>query len=253
MVGMAKKLYRDLHIADPWPAAYIEGESALIISDLHLGIEGYLEDEGIFLPRGVSRATAEIVYRAIEDYQPRKLIIDGDVKHSFGLLKTSEWRELKTFFGRLKEDYGLEVYVVRGNHDNYLGVVLDKYGFKFFERMDMGPYTIIHGHEEVDPKTLGEVVIIGHEHPSIVLRDEAGGKYRFKCFLWGDFEGFKVLVLPPVSEISSGTNYNEYELVNPMSPLLKRLDLGRFIPYAIVTGEAVYPLPPLRELRRILG
>ncbi len=249
---MKTKLYNDLYIADPWPAAYIGSANALIVSDLHLGIEGYLEDEGIFLPRGVSRATSEIVFRAVEDYDPDVLVINGDVKHSFGLLKSAEWRELKEFFGLLKDKYGLEVYVVRGNHDNYLGVVLDKFGFKFFERLDLNNYTIIHGHEDIDLDELGETVIIGHEHPSIVIRDEAGGKYKYKCFLWGEFEGINVLVLPPVSEISSGTNYNDYELVEPMSPILKKLDIGKFIPYAIIVGEGVYKFPPLNILRNIL-
>jgi len=132
LVGMAIKLYRGLYIADPWPAAYIEDMDALIFSDLHLGIEGSLEEEGIFLPRGVSRATADIVYSAIEEYRPSTVVFDGDLKHSFGLLKTSEWRELGSFFERLRDVYRVEVYVVRGNHDNYLGVLLDRFGYRFF-------------------------------------------------------------------------------------------------------------------------
>ncbi len=253
MVGMAIKLYRGLYIADPWPAAYIEDMDALVFSDLHLGIEGTLEEEGVFLPRGVSRATADIVFSAIEDYRPSTVVFDGDLKHSFGLLKTSEWRELRSFFERLRDVYRLQVYVVRGNHDNYLGVLLDRFGYKFFERLDGEWYTIIHGHEDVDPDELREVVILGHEHPSIVLRDEAGGKYRFKCFLWGDYGEKKFLVLPPVSELSGGSNYASYELMRPMSPILRRFDMGVMRPYAIVVGEAVMELPPLRELGSVMG
>ncbi len=249
---MRIRLYRDLYIASPWPAVYMESEDTLIMSDLHLGIEGYLEDEGIFLPRSVSRSTADIVYRAIEDYQPEKVIFNGDLKHSFGLLKTVEWRELTKFFSRLRDEYGVKVYVVRGNHDNYLGVLLDKFGYEMVERYDGGYYSVIHGHKDYDPDELNEVVIIGHEHPSIVVRDESGGKYRYKCFLWGDYGDKKILVLPPVSEISTGTTYNMYDLVEPMSPFLKRFDLGKLKPYAIVPGEVVIDLPVLEVLKSFL-
>ncbi|HIE36735.1 TPA: metallophosphoesterase [Candidatus Geothermarchaeota archaeon] len=249
---MKIKLDKSLYIASPWPAAYIEDANILVMSDLHLGIEGYLEDEGIFLPRGVSRSTAEIVFRAIEDYRPEMVVFNGDLKHSFGLLKSSEWRELTEFFRRLKEEYNLLVHVVRGNHDNYLSVILDKFGFKMVDRYDVGDITIIHGHKEESIDKFNEIIVIGHEHPSIVIRDEAGGKYRFKCFLWGDIGGKKILVLPPVSEISSGTSFNNYELVEPLSPLLKDVDLGGFKPYAIVPGQIVRELPTLEILKDLL-
>ena len=249
---MRVRLYKSLYIAAPWPAAYIEDANLLVMSDLHLGIEGYLEDEGIFLPRGVSKSTAEIVYNAIEDYMPETVVFNGDLKHSFGLLKTSEWRELTNFFKKLKEEYSLNVYVVRGNHDNYLGVLLDKFGYEMVDRYDVDYVTIVHGHKEESLEEFGEVVIIGHEHPSIVIKDEAGGKYRFKCFLWGDLGDKKILVLPPVSEISSGTSFNMYEYVEPLSPLLRNVDLGKFKPYAIVPGEVVRELPPLEVLKSFL-
>ncbi len=249
---MRIRLYKSLYIASPWPAAYIEDYNLMVMSDLHLGIEGYLEDEGIFLPRAISRSTADIVFKAIEDYIPETIVFNGDLKHSFGLLKTAEWRSLTDFFKRLKEDYGLNVYVVRGNHDNYLGVLLDKFGYKMVEKFDVDYLTIIHGHKDYDLDLLNEVIIIGHEHPSIVIRDEAGGKYRFKCFLWGDFEDKKVLVLPPVSEISTGTSFNMYEYVEPMSPILKNFDIGKFKPYAIIPGEIVKEFPPLEVLKSFL-
>lgn len=249
---MRIRLYRDIYIASPWPALFIEGDSTLVMSDLHLGIEGYLEDEGIFLPRSVSRSTADMVFKAVDDYSPDIIIFNGDLKHSFGLLKTSEWRELTNFFRRLRDEYNLEVYVVRGNHDNYLGVLLDKFGYEMVEKYDKNYYSIIHGHRDYDLDDLNEVVIIGHEHPSIVVRDESGGKYRYKCFLYGDYGDKKVIVLPPVSEISTGTTYNMYELIEPMSPFLRKFDLGKLRPYAIVPGETVVDLPPLEVLRSFL-
>jgi len=41
--------------------------------------------------------------------------------------------------------------------------------------------------------------------------------------------------------------------MRPMSPILRRFDIGLMRPYAIVVGEAVMELPPLRELGSVLG
>jgi len=246
------KLYNELYIADPWPAAYLKDHDMLIIADLHLGIEGALEEEGLYLPRKVSEATAENVYKMLESLKPYKLIIAGDLKHSFGLLNASEWIEIKKFLYRLREDYDLDVIVIRGNHDNYLGVVLDKFGIPFYERYDIKEYSIIHGHMDIDLEYLNNIIIMGHEHPSITIRDEIGIKYKFKCFLWGEFNNKKILILPSLSELATGSTFNEYELVQPLSPLLNKIDIGLFKPFPIVIGELVKELPTLKDLKNLV-
>lgn len=240
-------LYRDLYIADPWPSAYIKGLDALVLSDLHLGIEGVLSEEGIFLPRSFSRSTIEVVYKSISKYSPTTIILDGDVKHGFGLLNTSEWLVLKEFFRELSEMH-LNIIVLRGNHDNYLGVLLDKFGIEFHRRWDYDIYTFIHGHESYPWDELGEVVIIGHEHPSVSLRDDVGIKFKFKCFMWGEHVGHKILVLPSVGELASGSTISPYMEGDTLSPLLRDIDMSGFKPYAIIPGEIVQPLPPLGDL-----
>lgn len=246
------KLYADLYIADPWPAAYIEYLDAIIIADLHLGIEGSLQEEGLYLPRKVSESTRNLVYNILSDLNPSKVIIAGDLKHSFGLLNTGEWIEIKKFVRSLIEDYRKDVIVIRGNHDNYLGVLLDRFNIPFLERYDYDIYTVIHGHKEGLLEDFNEVIIMGHEHPSITIRDELGVKYKYKCFLWGVFGRHKILILPPLSELATGASFTEYEYIEPLSPLLKKLDLGRFKPFPIIVGETVQELPELKVLRHIL-
>jgi hypothetical protein len=236
----------DLYIADPWPAIYIKSIDALAIADLHLGIEGVLAEEGVFLPRNVSRVTVDMVMDILEDYSPSMLILNGDIKHGFGLLNTSEWVTVKDLFKRLSE-MELEVIVVKGNHDNYLGVVLDRYGIDLFERFDVGIYSFTHGHIMYSWDELNEVIVIGHEHPSVSLVDDVGVKYKFKCFLWGDYRGHRILILPSLGELATGSSINVY-LGEYLSPLLRGLDMGSFKPYAIVPGEVVQELPILREL-----
>lgn len=242
----------DLFIADPWPAAYIKSIDALVVADLHIGVEGVLSEEGVFLPRTVSESTIHLVYDALDSYSPSKIILNGDVKHGFGLLNTSEWGLIKSFFRELVSR-GLDIIVIRGNHDNYLGVLLDKFGLKLLDRYDYNEYTFLHGHKMVDWDDVNKVLIIGHEHPSIYLKDELGARYKFKCFLWGEHEGHKILVLPSVGELASGSSVNLYSFADEiLSPILKHVNLHEFRPYAVVPGEIVKELPLLGELNRYM-
>lgn len=232
----------DLYIADPWPAAYIKSLDALVMSDLHLGIEGALAEEGIYLPLSISESAVRLVRRILDDFGPRMIIFAGDVKHGFGLLNTSEWIHVRNLFREIHEEY--QVVVVRGNHDNYLGVVLDRFGIPFLDRFDSGLYTVIHGH--MKPDRLNELVIIGHEHPSISLRDDVGVKYKFKCFLWGVVGGHRVLVLPSLGELATGATINIYE-EDRLSPIIKGVDITSFKAYAIIPGETVQEFPVLKD------
>jgi len=246
------KLEDDLYIADPWPAIYIDNLDSVIIADLHLGIEGVLEDEGLYIPRKASEDTIKLVFKIIEELDVRNLIIAGDLKHSFGLLNRSEWIEIKRFIKTLLDEYKINLTVIRGNHDNYLGVLLDKYNVPFLERLNYDKYTIIHGHQETGLDIYNKIIIMGHEHPSISISDELGIKYKFKCFLWGDFKTHKILILPPLSELATGTSFTHYEFVKPLSPLLEGLDLGNFKPYPVIPGELVKELPELKVLKSFI-
>ncbi len=245
MIELFKK---DLFIADPWPAAYIKSMDALVLADLHIGVEGALIEEGIFLPRTISETTMKLVYDALSSYTPSKIILDGDIKHGFGLLNTSEWILIKNFFRELI-NRKLDIIVIRGNHDNYLGVLLDKFGLSLLERYDHGEYTFVHGHKMIALDDVNKVLIIGHEHPSINLRDDLGTKYKFKCFLWGEYKDHKILVLPSVGELASGSLISLYESTDEiLSPILRHVDLHKFKPYALVPGKIVKELPSLDEL-----
>ncbi len=244
-------LYKGLYIAEPWPAAYIKEVDALVFADLHLGIEGVLSEEGIFLPRSFSKSTIDIIYKSISAFSPSTIILNGDIKHGFGLLNTSEWAVLKDFFRGLSEK-GLEVIVLRGNHDNYLGVLLDRFGISLKPRWEYDIYTIMHGHESAPWDELSEVIILGHEHPSVTLRDEVGVKFKFKCFMWGEYKDHKILVLPSVGELATGSSISPYMDADILSPLLKNVDMSGFKPYAVVPGEIVQELPPLGDLERYL-
>ena len=239
-----------LYIADPWPAIYLEEYDALVFADLHLGIEGVLAEEGLYLPRRVSKLTLNLVIEALESVRPSRVILLGDVKHSFSLLKVSEWVELKTLFKYLDE-HRYTVDVIKGNHDNYLGVLLDKFNVPFHkERLDLPPYTLIHGHLEHKLNSLNHIIVMGHEHPSVALKDQSGIVHKFKAFLYGDVSRErKLVVLPAVCELATGSTINLMSKEEFLSPLLKAINLDDFTPYLIVPGKCVQRFPALSNLR----
>jgi putative SbcD/Mre11-related phosphoesterase len=145
------------------------------------------------------------------------------------------------------------VEVVRGNHDNYLGVLLSKFGIPFYEEpRRIEPYTLIHGHKNHDIRDLGRITIMGNEHPSIVLVDEAGVRHKFKAFLFGRIAEDKYLmILPPVCELTPGSTINLMSREEFLSPILREVDVDELTPYLIIPGKIVRRFPIVRELRMI--
>ncbi len=238
-----------LYIADPWPATYLKDYDALVLADLHLGIEGVLAEEGVYLPRRISKLTLDLVINAIEDVKPTRIILLGDVKHSFSLLKVSEWVELKNLF-RFLHERGYKVDVVRGNHDNYLGVLLSKFNIPFHEKkLDLPPFTLIHGHLDYNIDSLHKYTLMGHEHPSIALKDESGISHKFKAFLYGEISPKKkLMVLPATCELASGSTVNLMSKDEFLSPILKSVNLDNFTPYLIIPGKFVQKFPVISKL-----
>ena len=174
----------------------------LIISDLHLGYEIAMAREGFYLPRVFHEVVGDLK-GLIKRERPKRLIINGDLKHSF----IPEWREraeLKAFFeeiGPLVE----EIVLVRGNHD--VGTLwLRELGVEVVDELELGKWKLVHGHRVVE----GERFIIGHEHPAIRLRDEVGAIVKVPTFLLGE----KLIVLPAFSPWAYGNDVLR-EIVSP--------------------------------------
>ncbi|NJE54945.1 metallophosphoesterase [Thermococcus sp. 21S9] len=174
----------------------------LIIADLHLGYEIAMAREGFYLPRVFHEVVGDLK-ELIKREGPKRLIINGDLKHSF----IPEWREraeLKAFFEEIVPLVD-EVVLVRGNHD--VGTLwLRELGVEVVDELDLGKWKLVHGHKVVE----GERFIIGHEHPAIRLRDEVGAIVKVPAFLLGE----KLIVLPAFSPWAYGNDVLR-EIVSP--------------------------------------
>lgn len=198
--------------------AILLGKS-LIIADLHIGLEDYYNLDGHLIPLAL-REQIEKVQRLAEKYKPKRLIVNGDLKHSFAPIER-EFRELREFIKKLNP-YFDEIIIVKGNHDTGINW-LEKLGITIVDdKLELDKWTITHGHKLVE----GDRFIIGHEHPAIKLRDEVGAAIKVEAFL----KGKKLIVLPAFSPWAGGNDITQ----GTISPYLNKYDINEL--------EVVVPL-----------
>lgn len=54
-----------------------------VVSDLYLGYEGALHDQGVSIPRRQKDTTIRRLEALLGDLQPKTLVVAGDFKHEF--------------------------------------------------------------------------------------------------------------------------------------------------------------------------
>jgi len=194
-------------------ALWLKEEGAVAISDLHLGFEAALAEQGVSVPRFQRREILERLARLLDAYDPETVIIAGDFKHEFSKNLSDEWVEIKQVLRFLQQR--AEPIVVRGNHDNFLATILGDLRMKLHDRYDLGGCTFVHGHEEV--QALGTIVM-GHEHPAVKLRDSLGATVSVPAFLVAE----RVIVLPAFSPLALGVDVANYPY---LSPILNGIDV----------------------------
>ncbi len=215
---------------------YLENEKALIISDLHFGIEEALKEQGMLSPRFNYQEILDRLNKILAELREKqkpleKIIITGDIKHEFGRISQQEWSEVIDFVRFLQKNCS-EVVLIRGNHDNFLGPVAQLERMQLHREyfLEKSGILVVHGDEIPisEHYQKAATIIIGHEHPAIGLRE--GPKIeKFKCFLKGKFDGKTIVVLPPFNSYSEGSDLSQNE---PLSPFLQE-NLEKFEAWAI--------------------
>lgn len=238
------------------PAAVIENdERVLIIADLHFGIEADLAAHGLHF-RSRSDARLERAQKIIEVSGPDRLVLLGDIKHSIPSLTWQEYHELPKILDALREKVPLAVFP--GNHDigieRFLkpgevwpkeGAVIDGTGY-------------LHGHTYPAPELAGHLIVIGHHHPQVSLRDEIGCALQGPAFIRAEVDcarlGLAVpgegdtparaLFVPAFNEIAG---YDISRIVNnPFSPISRcmKKDSAEII---LADGTYIGPLPGIKS------
>jgi len=218
------------------PSGALIYEDLAVIADLHIG----LEENALATFRVSTRHMLERVGRLREE-GVKVLVLNGDIKHSFGKETSQEWEEIRLFIDRVK-GMGMKVVAVKGNHDNYIANILRGEAYDVFT---YGPLTITHGHLDVDVKPY---TVIGNEHPALKIRDEVGSLISLPAFV--EFpEG--LIVLPAFNPLVKGSDVRSWPS-SALSPALEKVNVDEGKVYAISNWEEVLYFGTISFLRERL-
>ncbi len=197
----------------------------MVIADLHIGVETHLLRKGFNL---TSRTDTMLDCILDNSDGCDHLIVLGDVKDSVPGSSKQEYREIPSFFERLRERFD-NVEIVRGNHDTNiedflpLGIrIRPSTGFKID---DVG---FIHGHTWPKDDVMDcDTLIMAHEHPAVMFRDGIGNQTTEPCWVRGKFR-------------SGGDRYEKYPQSFIIVPSFNRMLGGS--PMNVLNGNFLGPL-----------
>lgn len=228
------------------PALVVENEhKALVIADLHLGIEAEFREKGINIGSQMEKLL-ERALKCVKAAEPDVIILLGDVKHTVPQILFTDRREVPFFLAELAA-YA-PIYVVKGNHDGDINRLLPEaqerkheiyikntQGFLF----DNVGYT--HGHSWPSQELFSApYILIGHNHPRVRLVSSSS-RYRSMKPVWirahCDYEAVKerypevtvsdrnaprVIIMPAFNELCGGVAFNtaKRELLGPIASKL---------------------------------
>jgi uncharacterized protein len=233
------EIYEGIKIVDL--GLYIEKEKVLIISDLQLGYEESMNRKGVFIPRIQFDLIKKRLEKIFERVSPNIVIINGDLKHEFGTINNQEWNDSLSILYYIQKNCK-KIILVKGNHDWILGPIAKKRNIELVESYVIRNICILHGHKILLDSLNYKILIIGHEHPAISLKEDSKVE-KYKCFLKGKFDDKTLIVMPSFNMLNEGSDVlNE----NYLSPFLKE-NIKNFVVF--IVEDKVYKFGRIKDLK----
>jgi metallophosphoesterase superfamily enzyme len=183
----------------------------------------------------------------LDDYQPKRVAILGDLKPNQGNVEGDEAEELRQIFRKLK-GADREVVQVVGHPERSSGPALKGTGVTPVEQFKVGPYMLMHRRRIfVYPRleSPGGFWINGGVHPLFAqpVNDPSGGPdwLRSPAFLYTGF----ALVMPPFVPYAQG-----HEVMQP-ERLPKQAKAWRLLSERLAPLDLAELPPPPEHLRAI--
>ncbi len=203
---------------------WIESSKTLVLSDFHIGYEEELNQKGVLLPRTLYKDVIDRLEGIFAEIKtnPETIVINGDLKHEFGRISQQEWKETMRLIDYLERKCA-KLVLVKGNHDTILGPIADKQNIKIVDEYILGDILILHGHKEPKETNGINTIIIGHEHPAVVLQEDVR-REKYKCYLAGKYRGKLLLIQPSFNLLVEGTDVCSEPLLSPMISNIDNFD-----------------------------
>lgn len=163
----------------PQKAAFLPRTHTLLVADAHFGKAVSFRRLGVPVPRGTTGENLALLALLVAQWRVRRIVFLGDFLHSAHahapstLGAVARWRA---------EHAGLELLLVRGNHDDRAGDPPAALGFNVVDEPSIeGGLALCH--HPVPHETV--YVLAGHLHPCVSLGGRAHDRLRLPCFHFG--------------------------------------------------------------------
>ena len=186
-------------VGEPAAVADLGTERALLVADVHAGIEvGLRYERGVELDSHADERR-ERLCALVAETDADRLVVLGDLAHRIAAPEGDEREELVELIRAVTDR--VPMTLVEGNHDAGVAEA-------FADDLDVigagggvlgDSVAVCHGHTWPDPALLdADVVCMGHEHPQVRLEDAVGGSRVERAWLRG--------VLDPAAFVEDGGN-----------------------------------------------
>lgn len=207
-------------------ALHLPRGGAVVVGDLHVGLETDLRQAGVHLPSQTERMRTRLL-KLLDETGANRLLVIGDLKHRIPYSTRQEIRELPRFF----EDFPAHVELVPGNHDVDLEGLLDVEVHPA-EGIRVGDVGLLHGHAWPSEEVMAaRTVVTCHNHPAVMLVDELGHRHKEPVWVRAPFADAareryprlppdaRLIVMPAFNELTGGTAFNAKEGERLLGPL----------------------------------
>lgn len=235
---MPTKLAEGVYAVDL--CTYLPDVKTLIISDIHLGYEEHLGKQGVLVPRTQFKQIIKRLDWITNEVPVENVVLNGDIKHEFGTISKQEWREVLRLIDYF-EKKNIKILIVKGNHDTIIGPIARKKQLNEVREARHKNILITHG--DYIPDKLAPIIIMGHEHPAITLREKAKQE-KFKCFIKGKFRKSTLIVQPSLNPLTEGTDVTKEQV---LSPLLS--DLSKF--EVFIVNDRTHEVLPFGKIGKL--
>ena len=176
-------------ILDHRKVMYHVAREEIIVADLHVGKSAHFRKAGISLP-GYSFVSDILRFQQIlQEYQPKSVLILGDLFHSYENEEFEEWNALMESFP------DIIFRLIIGNHD--IWSIKEIGSLQLEAKTSLLENKIFYSHEPSEQAD-DTINFCGHIHPGIRLRGSAKQGLSLGCF-WLSKKQF---VLPAFSELT---------------------------------------------------
>ena len=178
---------------------YWQAQNALIFSDLHSGKSAHFRKHGMAIPSYLHYSDLERLQLLIQHYQPKQIIIVGDLIHAASNKEVIDLKRITTTFSTI------DFHLIKGNHDRISEKLIKDLGItSVTEKLILD--TIQFVHEPIS--NINQPTISGHIHPGIQIPLLKNSRKKLPCFVVQPSQ----IILPAFSKLTGldiGTTFEE--------------------------------------------